>query len=374
MRRCNPLFHWLPLGILLVLSAGCGGGSADSTLRTAAPEGAALPVEITGQPDPVLQGQLEGLLLEELARLGKDPARGVSSPPSGNGNAVFNLAVSALAPDGAGEPGSSQLIFYPRMIGDYDGNGEVGISDITPLGLLFGETVEYDDPDLHEGFAFWPAGDPDGDGRANWLKARVDGDGNGEINTADITPIAIHFGEHADGWRVEQRFGAEEEFSLLPNPDDEQAEFSVAWTGQASGSIGYLLDGGWPGSGYLEMRVQAWEIASGSGGPLSASTVYEFPEEACTAVLQVNTEVADFPFEAAFTAVGSSVVADSYEMDFGDGNSMLLDGLWDFPAYHTYTAGGIYEAVLTVTCGTEVVTDSIEIMATPLPCTHGILE
>ncbi|MEZ5337230.1 MAG: PKD domain-containing protein [bacterium] len=368
MRRCNPLLHWLPLGTLLVLTAGCGGGAADSLGQSAPVDSAALPTEITGQPDPVLQSQLTGLLLDELERLGKDPGRSLSSPPAGNGNAVFNLAVSAVAPDGGGEQGSSQLIFYPRMIGDYDGNGEVGISDITPLGLLFGQTVDYDDPALHGGFAFWPSGDPDGEGRANWLRARVDGDGNGEINAADITPIAIHFGEHADGWRVEQRFGAEEEFGLLPNPDDEQAEFSVAWSGQASGSIGYQLDGGWPGSGYLELRVQAWETASGSGGPLSDSTIFEFPEAPCTADLQVNTEVADFPFEAAFTAIGSSVVADSYLMDFGDGNSVELDGLWDFPAYHTYTAGGIYEAVLTVTCGTDVVTDSIEIMATPLPC------
>ena len=318
--------------------------------------------------DPALLATLEQQLLDELQRLGKDPGRESSSPPAGNHNAVFSMQLDALAPDGLGGQGFLHLRFQPRMLGDYDGNGVVGISDITPLGKYFGETVEYDEQGEHGGISYWPAGDPDGEGRDNWLKARVDGDGNGIINAADITTIAIHFGERSNGWRVEQRHDPQGEFSLLPHSSDEDAEYSIDWTDLATDSIGHELQTGWPAGGYTELRVQAWSSTDNAGGPHSATAIYEHPLDDLSAALEVDTSVADFPFTASFTAAGSSAVADSYLLDFGDGEEMQLDSLAHFPVDHTYTGAGIFDAVLTITRDGDEVSDTVQIMATPLPC------
>ena len=95
-----------------------------------------------------LQRELEGRLLSELARLGKDPDRAVASAPQGSGNAVFNLTAEPNDPDGPGgqPPLSVELSWTARIVGDYDQNGEVGIADITPLGQFFKQSVAYDDP------------------------------------------------------------------------------------------------------------------------------------------------------------------------------------------------------------------------------------
>jgi PKD repeat protein len=356
-------FRLLAIAMLLIL-CGCAGGSDNS--GSLLPGGTA--AKLQEQPDLALVAHLQNQLLQELQRLGKDPQRSASVPPAGNGNAVFWLAAAALPPDGQGEPGSSSLQFYPRLVGDYDGNGEVGISDITPLGIYFGQSVEYDDPEDHGGIAYWPSGDPDGEGRANWLRARVDGDGNGVINVADITPIAVHFQEHADGWLVEQRFSPEGEFSLLAHPGNPALPFSIRWTELAVDSIGYLLASDWPASGYLELRVQAYETASGAGGPFSSPVIFELGETGCTAALQASPANGDFPLDVLFAAVGSSVLADSYLLEFGDGASVELGSLAEFSIGHTYTSAGIYDAVLTLSCGTEQDSSSVQIMATPLPC------
>ena len=363
MRKLISLAYWIVLAAMPAGLPGCGaagdaGSGQQAAVDTQAPQAA----------DPALLATLQQQLLAELAALGKEPGRSPSTPPAGNDNAVFNMQLSAQPPDGIGGQGSSELLFYPRLLGDYDGNGEVGISDITPLGKYFGQTVQYDDPELHGGIKYWPTGEPDGAGRDNWLKARVDGDGNGEINAADITPIAVHFQEHADGWRVELRLSAEDEFSLLPHPEDAELLYSVRWQELQPDSIGYLLPAGWPDSGYLEMRIQAWEHASESGGPFSAAAIFEQPAADCTAFLQADQLIGDFPLTVNFSASGSSVVADSYLLDFGDGNSNTVDSLADFPLEHTYTAGAAYEVLFTVNCGLEQATDSLQIIATPLPC------
>ncbi len=348
--------------LLLLLLGACGSGSNEANQPVSAAQQPG-----TLQADPALEQSLTEILLAELDRLGKLPDRTVATPPAGEGNAVFHVLVDATPPDGLGAQGSASLMFYPRMVGDYDGNGEVGISDITPLGQFFGASVAYDDPLLHDGISYWPAGDPDGEGRENWIKARVDGDGNGEINVADITPIAIRFGEHTDGWRVEQRFSADDDYSFLPHPERDEA-YSVGWRELAEGSIGYLLEVSWPSSGYLEMRTQAWDNASAAAGPMSLSGLYEHPAGDCLAFLQADPVVADFPFTTTFTAAGTSVLADSYLLDFGDGSSQPVASLAEFPLEHSYTESGIYDVVFTVSCEGDQAIDTFQIMATPLPC------
>lgn len=84
---------------------------------------------------------------------------------------VLPLSAAPLTFDG------TNLDWYYAWQGDYDQNGETNASDLTPLGLHFGET----------GFS---------DTSAAFM---IDGDANGEINASDITPIGLNFGHSALG-------------------------------------------------------------------------------------------------------------------------------------------------------------------------------
>ncbi|MCH7471407.1 hypothetical protein IIA79_00445, partial [bacterium] len=70
------------------------------------------------------------------------------------------------------EDGTDYLEWRYTLFGDYDLNGEVNIADITPIAQNFTETFPFADP------------------RVAW----VDGDRNGEINVSDLTPLGQHFG------------------------------------------------------------------------------------------------------------------------------------------------------------------------------------
>ncbi|MEZ5339602.1 MAG: PKD domain-containing protein [bacterium] len=99
-----------------------------------------------------------------------EPGRGVSEPPSDSGSQStpqFNNL-------------NGELSWFYRNTGDYDQNGIVTISDLTPMGVNFGDsqTGGFDD---------------------STAQSVVDGDGNGQINISDITPIGIGFGRSSSG-------------------------------------------------------------------------------------------------------------------------------------------------------------------------------
>ena len=94
-------------------------------------------------------------------------ARFASTPPTGEANKVNDLA---LTDNG---DGTYTLTWHYRNLGDYDQNGTVGIPDITPIAMHYGES--YDIADV------------------NCLLAVIDGSGNGVVDIADITPIAMYY-------------------------------------------------------------------------------------------------------------------------------------------------------------------------------------
>ena len=74
-----------------------------------------------------------------------------------------------------------ELIWGYYSAGDYDQNGEVNISDLTPLAVHLNQSV--------------PA-DP------NSVEAVVDGDSNGNINIADLTPLGANLGNRVASYNV----------------------------------------------------------------------------------------------------------------------------------------------------------------------------
>jgi thiol-disulfide isomerase/thioredoxin len=104
-------------------------------------------------------------------------ARQVSAEaPTGSANAVDDLTIVSQ------DSSTASLRWTEKNVGDYDNNSEVNIADLSPLALFFGQTVS-------------STADPE--------HARmVDGDRNGEITLADITPIGQNFGNSINGYIV----------------------------------------------------------------------------------------------------------------------------------------------------------------------------
>jgi hypothetical protein len=148
---------------------------------------------------------LERQFNAELQRLNIDPRRAAQAPTRPE-NAVFDLALEVLDPDGSGNlpPTSIELRWTERLLGDYNQDGLVSVNDLTPLGGFWNEPVQYDAPETHGGIPYWPLGQPDGDGTVNWRRARVDGNADGLITISELTPLAVHLGEALDGYVIER--------------------------------------------------------------------------------------------------------------------------------------------------------------------------
>jgi len=155
------------------------------------------------EPDPrmKLEAQLQGNLAEELQRLGIDPARAVSRPPSGGDNLVDDLRLEQSG-------GGWALRWSYRNLGDYNQNGTVGVEDITPLAQHFGASVGAEDP----------------------LVEVIDGNGNGAVGIEDVTPIAANFGAELSGYVVETT-------TSLPPDCSDYAEVPIASFTDAGGRL-----------------------------------------------------------------------------------------------------------------------------------------
>lgn len=86
--------------------------------------------------------------------------------------------------------GSGELSWRFNNKGDYNQNGQVGLTDLTPLGVRFGQSVAY------------PA-------ELNTAKAVIDGNNDGILNIGDLTQIGVNYGKDLqDGWNVYRSLNA----------------------------------------------------------------------------------------------------------------------------------------------------------------------
>ncbi|MCH7472167.1 PKD domain-containing protein [bacterium] len=224
--KLRPIITIAALGLL----CGCSGSAKSLTYS-----GASLPDTLSVQlaaldslpPPEGVDGEIWGRLTAELARVlkergsaGVSPAIGSAAlrggdsedgghgvPPHVRGRSAERAAETSHRPLPHGRftsapPGgaaSASILSYDEAsaalswgyysAGDYDQNGEVNISDLTPLGANFGKAAPGGEG---EGGGFDPAS----------IESVVDGDANGEINIADVTPIGVNFGVVVEGYRV----------------------------------------------------------------------------------------------------------------------------------------------------------------------------
>ncbi|MBN2081031.1 PKD domain-containing protein [bacterium] len=387
-RTCT-LFSCIPAVLIAGLLAGCG-GSAGSIAEL---NNLADPTGIAAQPDA---DDLQAILQSELERLGVDTAKATTAAPS-TGNEVFNLRAVLIDADGPGgeDPTGVTLTWTERLIGDYDQNGEVSVADLTPLGVYYLETVDYDAANLHDGVAHWPTGDPTEDGvadttqpptadspAANWRKARVDGNSDGVINVSDITPIAQHWQERLNGYHVYRKAPGEEVFTILPDPDDAEVPLLVqrsdffpedAVSPDPNRPLCFELEDPITGVGPFEYYLAPYDANSESEGP--ASTPVSTENQPVVLELEASLVAAPLtgvaPLTVYFNAGGSLIpegAVPNYKWDWYNGGVYDLDTGTDYAVSHTFTEGGSYVIWVRVqdnTGGLDHASVTIEVNAPP---------
>jgi PKD repeat protein len=345
--------------LLVLLLAGCAGGAA--------------PGRQDGPPDspaPAL-AELTATLQAEFDRLGIDPDKVAAQAPSGAANAVFDLQGEILFED----PPLIIFSWTERMLGDFNQDSLVGVSDLTPIGQRYDETVDYDDPAAHDGLAYWPTGDPDNGGAANWRLARVDGNDDGLIYLTDITTIAQHWEERLSGYRLYHQSPSMSEFEMVPNPDEPSSPLTIARAAADPGDPGrpfrYTFEHiPQAEQGYHQFYVAPYDDSTGTEG--TASPILTLPEEGEPPVADLVADVTagNPPLTVNFDASGSTDLEgsiDTYEWDF-DGDGTYTEETDDPAATHVYPDSGTFTAVVRVTDRSfQTDTASLEIVVNTPP-------
>lgn len=105
--------------------------------------------------------------------------KSISTPPTGSANRVIDLTVSDI-------DGEQVVLKWTEVnTGDYDFNGEVNIADIAPVAKYFGQNYDTASEGAQDGTLYW-----------------IDGDKNGEINISDLIPLGINFSHEIAGYYV----------------------------------------------------------------------------------------------------------------------------------------------------------------------------
>jgi len=374
MHRANNVLGILLAALLIIAVGGCGGGSNSLTadLAGSAPNLAAL------SPDEATPEAMADLLSGELERLGKDASATRSDAPSELSD-VFDLEGVALDPDDDGPepPNGVRLQWTERLLGDYDNNGEVSITDLSPLSQYLMDHVEYRDPLAAKGLSYWPAGDPDDLGGAqpgqmpaadtggyNWRLARVDGDSNGEINLGDITVIAQHFGEFLTGYRVYRKGPGEDNYMLLQHLSDPSSPATINREDMAAVApnggldhtrvVRYSFDDYFSLDGVYEYRVVPYaESIDAEGAAIATiwidSLTGEKIDGGLKAILSATPDDGIIPLAVNLDGFYSNGEIVRFEWDFdGDGAYDRNTGQTSTTT-HNYVQNATYNATLRVT-------------------------
>jgi hypothetical protein len=165
LRVCAP--------ILLTILVSCAGNSQpavdNSVLTQQLQELEALPL-----PAGVAEADWLDLKRAFASVLRQQGGKQASAPP---------VSIRAASPLSFATP-TTTLTWYYASPGDYNQDGLVTISDLTPLGAHLNES---------NGGVPWPDSS---------VQAAIDGDSNGEINISDLTPLGANLGAHVTGYNV----------------------------------------------------------------------------------------------------------------------------------------------------------------------------
>jgi len=347
----------LPCALALALLSSCGGAGSqagtpalrESVGQASVPDLNVAAVQLDAMPCPKgvsaqTWAELKGALREALsARLQVTGDRlQVGAGPSARPKAAADIALRPPHGDAAASVltyyGSGALLNWRYYSpGDYDQNGVVGLSDLVPLAVHFGESSGTGNP-----FA------------GNTVQAVIDGDSNGELNLADIIAIAVNFGVHVEGYRV---YAADNTVACPTSADSPNGTGTVYIGGVAFGDAQEP-----PGGGRKLFNYQVVPTATTryfwvrptdgeTDGSASNYVVVVLPPKQGPIAKLANPPTAQTLAHIVWNASASfdpDGVVNRYEWDFND------DGVFEFDSGQAPTADFYYYAPGDYTCTVRV--------------------
>jgi hypothetical protein len=295
-------------------------------------------------------GQLAGLLDDRYTLTGGMLLCTVEwDADAAAGGQVFDVRKAASAvyePDQVADlavrvvDGQYELGWPARLKADYNQDGLVGISDLTPLGILFG-LRQLDSAWLLE------------------AHARVDGNGDGMISIHDLTPLGQNYGNELYEFRIERAVGdasgpgtAWE--SIAEVPRNTMTQYGSAVTSVGGPPYQRLADAVQPG--WVYYRVVAIGVGAVDAEPSEPvlapdATPPSWPGE--PPYLALTDDPWSMEFEFNETAVDDRGVDVAYALQLtgGDGDPHEMPLFIEFneqssykPLESPYVMGGYYEA------------------------------
>ena len=296
--------------LVLLMLSGCGSGNKklpvspalESSLAEqhestpASIEQAIAELEALSTPEGV-DAQLFRELKDELARqlTNRSDSKLACTPPTGEINKVTDLA----ALDNG--DGTFNVIWRYRNSGDYDQSGTVGISDITPIAMHYGEEATSSN---------------------EW----IDGDNSDAVDIGDITPIAMNFGVQCAGYIIESSDTAEGTYSAEHTEDfenatgEERLEFATPLTLTIGDWVRVVpVDGdGDPGDPSDPEEVIEWWDDFTYEVTYSSETTY-IDEEHLDLLQEYDVETHSYTFDAQGVAAAG--------LDISPGRILLIHGV-----------------------------------------------
>jgi len=256
-----------------------------------------------GDVDPTVFNRLKDELARQLTERGSSKI--ALTPPFGVANQVDDLTI---VDDGEG---NYSLAWGYVSLGDYDQNGTVGISDVTPIAVHYGKTVDEQDS----------------------LEDVADGSRDGTISIADITPIAVNYGVTCAGYAIEG----------LSSPGSWTA-IDTAPLSSASGEEGRLkFSYSLASLAYVFYRVVPYDDVGVEG---VRSNVFPATVPQPSSIVEVEPAEGITGEAISFSAVVEGTVPLIYAWNFGGGSSPNTSS--DASPYVTLGAEGAYSASLSV--------------------------
>jgi hypothetical protein len=265
--------------------------------------------------DPEVFAQLKAAL--HAALLGQEAAKLVSTPPTGAANAVPDFAMT----DTGG--GNADLTWHYYNQGDYNQDGVVSVADITPLAVHYGEG--------------WAIGEED------TLQAVVDGSGNGTVDISDVTPIAMNFGVEAASYIIESSNAEGGAYSLVQavpitdglDEDTARMRFSV--------NIAPT-----PGRWYRVSSADSLAVVGAPSNAVHAAPLPQPPSAAITSDFNAGIAPLTVTLDASGSTDSDGVIV-KYQWDLDGDGLFELDTDTTPSVQHEFALSGTYHPAVHVT-------------------------
>jgi hypothetical protein len=205
----------------------------------------------------------------------------VAAAPSSEISRVNDLRIALVGSE-------FQASWHYFNLGDYNQDGTVGVSDLTPIAQHFGDNVSA------------------GDTYRNSIEAVIDGSGNGKVGIEDVTQIAMNFGVNVHHYAVE----GVDDYTL---PYYEIAQTTLS--GHENNERLELTDDAGP-SPYKYYRVVPIDADGARGIP---SNVVSSESGEAPQIISVSPTAGDSGTQATFTATVAGDGPCEYSWDFGGG-------------------------------------------------------